>query len=291
VTGPRPSATARPPGPGAAHARQTAAAPAAIVATDLAAGYGGRTIWSGATFSIPAGAFAAVLGPNGAGKSTLVKLLLGLLPPGAGHLEVLGGRPRRAGAEIGYVAQGVAFDPDLSVRGVDFVGLGLDGHRWGLPLLSWMRPERRRAIAGAIEAVGAAPYADRPMGRLSGGEQQRLLLAQALVGRPRVLLLDEPLSNLDVRSQAAIVALIRDVARVQGLTVVMVAHDVNPLLPLLDLVVYVAHGGVAAGPPHEIITSESLSRIYSAPVEVVRDRRGRVFVVGLEEEVSHPHAG
>jgi len=231
-----------------------------------------------------------VLGPNGAGKSTLVKLLLGLLPPAAGRLEVLGQRPRRGSALIGYVPQGAAFDPEFSIRGVDFVGLGLDGYRWGLPLLSWASSDRRDAIAGAIEAVGATAYAHRPLGRLSGGEQQRLLLAQALVGRPRVLLLDEPLSNLDVRNHGAIVGLIGEVARANGLTVVMVAHDVNPLLPLLDLVVYVAQGRVAVGAPDEIITSESLSRIYAAPIEVIRDRRGRVFVVGLDEEVAHPHA-
>jgi zinc/manganese transport system ATP-binding protein len=204
---------------------------------------------------------------------------------------VLGQRPRRGSSLIGYVPQGAVFDAEFSIRGVDFVGLGLDGHRWGLPLLSWASPDRRAAIAGAIAAVGAAAYADRPMGGLSGGEQQRLLLAQALVGRPRVLLLDEPLSNLDVRNQGAIVGLIGEVARANGLTVVMVAHDVNPLLPLLDLVVYVAQGRVAAGAPEDIITSESLSRIYAAPIEVIRDRRGRVFVVGLDEEVAHPHAG
>jgi zinc/manganese transport system ATP-binding protein len=263
---------------------------AAVDAVDLAVRYGGRSIWSGASFSIPHGAFVAVLGPNGAGKSTLVRLMLGLLQPSSGRLEVLGQRPRRGSAAIGYVPQGVTFDRDLSIRGTDFVGLGLDGHRWGPPLPSWARPARRREIADAIEAVGAGAYAERPMGRLSGGEQQRLMLAQALVGRPRVLLLDEPLSNLDVKNQGTIVSLIGEVARAQGLTVVLVAHDVNPLMPFLDLVVYVAQGRVAVGTPRAIITSEALSRIYSAPVEVIRDRRGRVFVVGLEEEASHPHA-
>lgn len=264
----------------------------AVTALDVAAAYGGRTIWIGATFSIPHGSFVAVLGPNGAGKSTLVKLILGLLQPAAGRLDVLGERPRRGSSVIGYVPQGMAFDPELSIRGQDFVALGLDGHRWGPPLPSWAKPDRKRAIADAIEAVGAAAYADRPMGRLSGGEQQRLLLAQALVGRPRVLLLDEPLSNLDVKNQGTIVGLIGDVARAQSLTVILVAHDVNPLLSLLDLVVYVAHGRVAVGRPQEIITSEALSRIYSAPVDVIKDRRGRIFVVGLDEsEVAHPHAG
>jgi zinc/manganese transport system ATP-binding protein len=137
--------------------------------------------------------------------------------------------------------------------------------------------------------VGAEAYAHRPIGRLSGGEQQRLLLAQALVGSPRLLLMDEPLSQLDVRNQSVIVQLIGDVKRARELTVLLIAHDVNPLLPHIDHVIYVAHGNVAMGRPEEIITSSALSQIYSSPVEVLTDSRGRLFVVGLEEEVSHPH--
>jgi zinc/manganese transport system ATP-binding protein len=261
---------------------------AAVLARDLAAGYGGHPVWSAADFAVPEGSFTAVLGPNGSGKSTLVRLMLGLLAATGGSLEVLGAPPRRGNPRIGYIPQSSAFDPDFSVRGVDFVGLGLDGHRWGLPLLAGAA-ERRRAVAGAIAAVGAEGYAARPLGRLSGGEQQRLLLAQALVGQPRLLLMDEPLSHLDVRNQGAIVELISAVRREAALTVLLIAHDVNPLLPHIDHVLYVAQGRVAMGRPSEIITSESLSRIYSAPVEVLRDSRGRVFVVGLEEEASHPH--
>jgi zinc/manganese transport system ATP-binding protein len=145
------------------------------------------------------------------------------------------------------------------------------------------------AIAASIRSVDATGYADRNLGRLSGGEQQRLLLAQALVGVPEILLLDEPLSNLDVRNQQSMVQLISDVARRRQLTVLLIAHDVNPLLKHIDHVLYVAQGRLAMGKPDEIITSESLSRIYSSPVEVLRDSQGRVFVVGLEEEVSHPH--
>jgi zinc/manganese transport system ATP-binding protein len=151
----------------------------------------------------------------------------------------------------------------------------------------------RAQIASAtdvsIRAVGAEAYADRQLGRLSGGEQQRLLLAQALVGRPSLLLMDEPLSHLDVRNQGAIVQLISEVARERNLTVLLIAHDVNPLMSHIDHVLYIAQGKLAMGTPAEIITSETLSAIYSAPVEVLRDRLGRVFVVGLEEEVSHPH--
>ena len=263
-------------------------AAAAIRARGVAAGYGDRLVWSGADFDNPEGSFTAVLGPNGAGKSTLVRLMLGLVNPAAGTLEVLGAPPRRGNPRIGYIPQSTAFDPEFSVRGVDFVGLGLDGHRWGLPLPAGAA-ERRRAVAGAIAAVGADEYAARPLGRLSGGEQQRLLLAQALVGGPRLLLMDEPLSHLDVRNQGAMVDLISEVRRRASLTVLLIAHDVNPLLPQVDHVLYVAQGRVEMGLPADIITSESLSRIYSAPVEVLRDSRGRVFVVGLEEEASHPH--
>lgn len=261
---------------------------AAIVARGLAAGYGSNAIWSDAGFSIPAGSFTAILGPNGAGKSTLIRLILGLLHPIAGTLEVFGEAPRRGNPRIGYVPQGSTFDPDLSIRGRDFVGLGVDGHRWGVRLTG--RKQVAAAANLSIGAVGAEAYADRQLGRLSGGEQQRLLLAQALVGQPTLLLMDEPLSHLDVRNQGAIVQLIGEVARQRRLTVLLIAHDVNPLLPHIDHVLYIAQGKLAMGTPAEIITSESLSAIYSAPVEVLQDRLGRLFVVGLEEEVSHPHA-
>jgi zinc/manganese transport system ATP-binding protein len=258
----------------------------AIEARDLAAGYGGHPVWSNANFAILPGSFTAILGPNGGGKSTLIRTILGLLPPSQGQLLVLGENPQRGNPLIGYIPQRSTFDPELSIRGYDFVNLGVDGHRWGI-----RSPGTGAAAAAAasIRSVGAESYADRPIGRLSGGEQQRLLLAQALVGNPRLLLMDEPLSQLDVRNQSVIVQLIGDLKRARELTILLIAHDVNPLLPHIDHVLYVAHGKVAMGTPEEIITSDSLSEIYSTPVEVLRDSRGRVFVVGLEEEVSHPH--
>jgi zinc/manganese transport system ATP-binding protein len=258
----------------------------AIVARDLAAGYGGHSVWRHADFSIERGSFTAILGPNGGGKSTLIRMILGLLTPSQGQLQVLGERPHRGNPSIGYIPQRSTFDPELSVRGRDFVNLGVDGHRWGVRLSG---SAAAGAVAASIRSVGAESYADRPIGRLSGGEQQRLLLAQALVGNPRLLLMDEPLSQLDVRNQSVIVQLIGDLKRARELTVLLIAHDVNPLLSHIDHVVYVAQGSVAMGTPEEIITSESLSRIYATPVEVLKDSRGRVFVVGLEEEVSHPH--
>jgi zinc/manganese transport system ATP-binding protein len=261
-------------------------ATAAIEARDLAAAYATNLVWSGANFSIPTGSFTAVLGPNGGGKSTLIRMIVGRLPPARGTLSVLGGPPARGNPLIGFIPQRSTFDPELSIRGRDFVSLGIDGHRWGVPLPGG---PAAGATDRSLKAVRAEAYANRPLGRLSGGEQQRLQLAQAMVGDPRLLLMDEPLSQLDVRNQRLIVQLIADLTRARSLTTLLIAHDVNPLLPHIDQVLYVAHGKVVVGRPEEIITSEALSEIYSSPVEVLKDRSGRVFVVGLEEEVSHPH--
>ncbi len=255
---------------------------------DVAAQLGKRIIWRHATFQIVPGEFVAILGPNGAGKSTLLRLLLGLLRPGEGSVSVLGRAPRRGNAAIGYVPQRRLLDADLPVRGRDLVMLGLDGLRWGFSLPGNTRRQKQARVAEVLEAVEATAYADRPIGQLSGGEQQRLFLAQALVGKPRLLLLDEPLASLDLRSQVGIARLVARLAREQGFTVLLVTHDVNPVLPVVDRVLYVARGKVAIGTLDEIITTQKLSSLYDAPVEVVRDSLGRVFVVGLEEMEGHP---
>jgi len=260
----------------------------AIVADDVAAAYGDRLIWRNASFTVNTGEFVAVLGPNGSGKSTLLRLLLGLQPPAAGTLEVLGKRPHRGNALVGYVPQRRNIDRDLPVRGRDFVHLGIDGDRWGVAVGDTTNTQQR--VDEAIRSVDAEAYADRPIGRLSGGEQQRLLLAQALAGRPRMLLLDEPLASLDLRNQIVIAELVADLARANDLTVLLIAHDINPLLPIVDRVLYVAHGGVAIGKPAEVITTAQLSRLYDAPVEVLHDSHGHLFVVGLEAESAHHDA-
>lgn len=259
-----------------------------VALQEAAVQLGSRTIWSQATLGVTPGEFIAILGPNGAGKSTLLRMLLGLLRPSAGQVQVLGSAPRRGHPAIGYVPQRRTLDPDLPARGRDLVMMGLDGRRWGFALPG---PERRRQqalVEKALASVEATSYADRPIGQLSGGEQQRLLLAQALVGQPRLLLLDEPLASLDLRNQVAIAHLVALVAREQGITVLLVTHDMNPVLPLVDRVIYVAQGQVVIGPPDQIITTESLTRLYAAPIEVVKDSRGRVFVVGLEQEAAYP---
>lgn len=251
-----------------------------------AAVVGGKQIWSQVCLDVRPGEFVAVLGPNGAGKSTLLNAILGLTPV-TGSVRVLGGPPGRGNAGIGYLPQRRAFDASVRVRGVDVVRLGLDGARWGtpIPILSRMvapqrfRDERAR-LREVVELVGASAYAHRPIGRCSGGEQQRLLIAQALVRRPSLLLLDEPLDSLDVPSQAGISALIRDICRRENIAVLMVAHDVNPILPYLDRLVYLARGSVVSGRPEEVITGEQLSALYGIRIEVLRDSTGRPVVVG-----------
>jgi zinc/manganese transport system ATP-binding protein len=255
---------------------------------DAAVELGGRTIWSQASFTISPGDFVTILGPNGAGKSTLLKVMLGLLRPSAGDVRVFERAPRRGRAEIGYVPQRRTIESDLNVRGREYVRLGLDGYRWGFALPVPGRHEVQDRVQQAIEAVEAAPYADRPIGRLSGGEQQRLLLAQALVGNPRLLLLDEPLASLDLRNQQAISQLVARLARERAMTVLLVSHDLNPLLGLVDQLIYVARGKIAIGTPDTVLTTENLTRLYNSPVEVLRDSQGHVFVVGLDAEGHLP---
>jgi len=269
-------------------AAEPRAATPVVALERVAVALGARSIWRDATFDVAPGSFTAVVGPNGAGKSTLLKVLLGMIDASAGTVRVLGEPPRRGRAHIGYVPQRRGLDPDTPVRGCDLVALGIDGHRWGFRL-PHARHVHDRRLAAALDAVGAADIADRPIGRLSGGEQQRLLLAQALAGDPRVLLLDEPLASLDVRNQVAMAHLVSGIVRNRGVATLMVTHDVNPILGVIDQIVYLAHGKVVAGTPAEVVTTETLSLVYGAQVEVLRDSHGHVFVVGLEQEAAHPH--
>ena len=292
TAGPAAAAAPRPaPVPVGRLGRPEAGSPAPVIeAAGLASQYRERTVWSAADFSVGAGEFLTVLGPNGAGKSTLLRMVLGLLRPAEGTLRVLGGSPRRGNPAIGYVPQRRTLDPDLGVRAADMVGLGVDGHRWGVSVSPRKKQEKAQEVTQALASVGAAHLAGHAVGRLSGGEQQRLQLAQALVSRPQLLLLDEPLASLDLRSQQEVSQLIADLQAEYGFTVVLVTHDINPVLGVTDRVMYVAGGGVSVGPPEEVITSASLSRLYQADVEVLTDSRGRIFVVGLEAETAHPHS-
>ncbi|WP_328806852.1 metal ABC transporter ATP-binding protein [Streptacidiphilus fuscans] len=272
----------------------TGATPAAAPVVALRAAavrVGARTLWSGVDLDVQAGEFVAVLGPNGVGKSTLVKVLLGVVPAAEGEIRVLGRKPGEAGSRVGYLPQRRSFDPSLRIRGVDIVRMGLDGDRWGIPL-PWARNRRaqQERVREVIELVGASAYAHRPIGQCSGGEQQRLLIAQALVRKPEVLLLDEPLDSLDLPNQSAVAALIGRICHQEQVAVVMVAHDVNPILHHLDRVVYIAEGGAVSGRPTEVITSETLTRLYRTPVEVLSTQDGRLVVVG-QPEGAGAHSG
>ncbi len=267
----------------------------AVVLDAAAVRLGGRTVWSDVSLRIRDGDFVALLGENGSGKSTLLKVLLGALPVTAGTATVLGRPPGRAARDIGYLPQRGSLAAGMRLRGRDIVRLGLDGDRWGLPLPA-LAPRAgaraaaaRRRVQETIELVGAQEYADRALGDCSGGEQQRLLIAQALVRRPRLLMLDEPLDSLDLPNQAAVAALVDRIRREAGVAVLLVAHDVNPLLRYLDRVAYLAGGGAVEGTVEEVVNSETLSALYGVPVEVLRASDGRLVVVGQPEAPAHHH--
>ena len=262
----------------------------AIELRSLSASVAGRTLYQDVNATIERGQFAAILGPNGAGKSTLVRILLGQQPAAAGTARVLGAAPGTANLRIGYLPQRRGFDPSLRIRGVDLVRLGLDGHRWGVPL-PWGAGAKKAAarVAEVLELVGASPYANRPISECSGGEQQRLLIAQALIREPELLLLDEPLDSLDLPHQAGIAALLDRVRREQQVAIAMVAHDINPILPYLDYALYLAPGGSLGGPPREVITTESLSALFRTNIEVLTAADGRLLVLGQPDAPAEGH--
>ncbi|MGH8022127.1 MAG: metal ABC transporter ATP-binding protein [Limisphaerales bacterium] len=257
-----------------------------ITASALAAGYPGLEVWQEANLEIGPGEFVGVLGPNGAGKTTLFRLILGLAEPLRGSLKVFGTPPSRGNPDIGYVPQRHQMDSEMGIEALELVRLGFIGNRWGIGRMNEGRAEAR----AALQSVGAEELAGRPMGALSGGELQRVFLAEALAGKPDLLLLDEPLANLDIRREMEAVQLISQVVRSRGITALLTAHNVNPLLPVLDNVIYIANGRVTMGKPTEVFTSESLSRLYGTAVEVVRDSRGRIAVIGVEDPAHH-HEG
>ena len=239
---------------------------------------GGRTIFNDVSFVVEKGEFVAILGPNGAGKTTLFKLLLGLLKPTKGTISVLGTVPHRGDGNIGYAPQHRVLETDLALRARDVVGFGLDGNKWGIGLGS---RKRDKMIDAVLKEVDAHQFANAAVGHLSGGEQQRLLIAQSLITDPKLLLLDEPLSNLDISHAQEIIALLTQISKSRGVTIMLVSHDINPLLPAANRVLYMAHGHTAMGAPEEIITGATLSKLYDTNVEVIRSG-GHVFVVGAE---------
>ena len=256
------------------HARTTAPAADVLDVAGVSVTLSGRQILDDVSFTVDAGQFTGLIGPNGAGKTTLLRVILGLQRPSAGTVAVAGQPRSRRDPSVGYVPQKVLLDPDMPMRARDLVALGIDGHRFGVPVRS---RGRRDAVDEMLDAVDASRFADARVGLLSGGEQQRVLIAHALISRPRLLLLDEPLANLDLRSGQEIVTLLARIAREQHVAVLLSAHEMNPLLPVMDRVVYLAGGRAASGPAGEVITGEVLSRLYGYHVDVLHVH-GRVLV-------------
>jgi zinc/manganese transport system ATP-binding protein len=253
---------------------------------------GGRDVIKDAGFAIRSGEFIGVLGPNGAGKTTLMRAILGLLPPSRGLLRVLGRSLTRGDAAIGYLPQVRTVLPDLRMRGLDFIAASLNGERWGLPSL---KRADRAMIDDTLDLIGARHLAKRPINEMSGGERQRLLLAQALIGRPKLLLLDEPLISLDTRHQEVAISVVSRLCRERGMTVLFSAHELNQLLGILDRVLYLGNGQAVLGTVDEVITAPVLSRLYGTDINVVR-ADGHIFVMARGREIEHEahrhdHAG
>jgi zinc/manganese transport system ATP-binding protein len=258
----------------------SAAAPAPILALQGAGlTYGRRELWQNLNLTVTPGEFVAVLGPNGSGKTSLVKVLLGLTPLSSGTVQICGAPPTRGSSTIGYVPQQRGFDRDTPIRGLDLVRLGLDGHRWGFAL-----PNRRRRqlVDTAIAAVGSDAYARSPIGLLSGGEQQRLRVAQALLGDPRLLLCDEALLSLDLKHQREVIGLIDSQRRAADIAVLFVTHEINPVLPVVDRILYVVGTRWTVGAPADILTSARLSDLYQTDIDVVQVG-GRIIIVGVPD--------
>ncbi|HEY2579391.1 MAG TPA: metal ABC transporter ATP-binding protein [Streptosporangiaceae bacterium] len=250
----------------------------------------GREVLRDVRFSLKRGEFAGLIGSNGAGKTTLLRVILGLTAATSGEVRIGGAaKPRRRGGGIGYVPQKILLDPDMPLRARDLVGLGLDGHRLGIPLPS---RSRRQQVDAMLRAVGAEKFADARVGNLSGGEQQRVLIAHALISGPQLLLLDEPLANLDIRSEQEVVGLLARIASQQQVAVLISAHEINPLLPVMDRVVYLAAGRAASGPASEVVRTDVLSELYGHHVDVI-EVHDRILVIagrgnGLDDSLGLP---
>ena len=249
-------------------------APPALLLDGVSVVRGGRTVWSEGTLQVPAGAVVGVIGPNGAGKTTLFQLALGLLPPATGRVEVLGAPPRRGNRRIGYVPQNYTAALGEAVRARDLVSLGLTGTRFGIRRAT---PAEQARVEEALRRVGATDVADRRMSELSGGQQQRVAIAQAIVDDADLLLLDEPLANLDLRNQQEIVALLGELHRERAVTIMVVAHDLNPLLPVLTDAVYLLDGHPHHDPIGTVVTEDLLTHLYGTRVRVVRTAQGDLF--------------
>jgi zinc/manganese transport system ATP-binding protein len=250
---------------------ELAATPAALAFTDVCAVRGGRIIWSHATFTVPAGGIVAVIGPNGSGKTTLLHMVLGLIPAAGGRLEVFGRRPGQANDSIGYVPQNYADSSGEAIRAADVVLLGLTGSRWAFGRST---AAQRRQVGQALAAVEATEIAGRRLSKLSGGQRQRIAIAAALVAQPRLLILDEPLASLDLHGQREIVTLLARLHAELAVTILVVAHDLNPLLPILNSAIYLLDGHPHYAPIDDVVDDALLTHLYGTPIRIAHAPHG-----------------
>lgn len=241
--------------------------------------FGGRQVLRDVSFAIEPGEFTGLIGQNGAGKTTLLRVILGLQAPDAGQIESV---PK---TDIGYVPQKLMIDPDMPLRARDVVALGIDGNKLGFALPSKRRRER---VDEALRSVEAEAYADARVGTLSGGELQRVLIAHTLISEPRLLLLDEPLANLDLASVRAVVSLLSKLAKERNIAILISSHDMNPLVNVMDRIIYIANGQVATGSTSDVVTSEVLSGLYGHHVDVIRLHNRVVVLAGEDDDVVEP---
>jgi zinc/manganese transport system ATP-binding protein len=242
---------------------------------DVSVVRGGRLIWSESTFEVPAGGFVAIIGSNGSGKTTLLQVVLGLVPVVSGHVRVFGKPPGEDNSSIGYVPQIYTSASDEAIRVVDAVKLGLNGAKWAFT--RGVAGQRRR-VEEALRAVHATEFAGKRLSQLSGGQRQRVAIAAALVGHPKLLILDEPLASLDLRTQYEIVNLLRGLHEDLGVTILVVTHDLNPLLSLVDSAIYLLDGRAHYDAIAGVVDQLLLSRLYGTAIEVAQTPQGQLYL-------------
>ena len=232
----------------------------------------GREILHDVTFSVAAGEVTGLIGMNGAGKTTLLRALLGLLPVSGGKVTLAQGRPGRQ--STGYVPQKVVLDADLPVRARDLVELGMDGRRLGVPLRSG---SKRAAVERLLASVDALHLADARVGALSAVSSKRSSSLMPSPATPCCCCSTSPWPTSTFPSTQETVSLLGRIAREQDVAVLLSTHDINPLLPVMDRVVYLAGGRAASGRTDEVVRSDVLSALYGRHVDVFH-AHGRVLV-------------
>ena len=239
--------------------------------------FGSRKIWDELSFAVNRGEFIALIGANGTGKSTLLKAIIGTQELDSGSIN------SEPGAALSYIPQHRTDDGFTPLKVKDLVRLGLDGHKPGLP---WPSAEVREKVSASLASVNAESLANESIGNLSGGEMQRVRVAQAMIGDPDLILADEPLSNLDLNQQLQVSELFEKQRQTTGAAVLFVTHDVNPIIEYVDRVLYLAPGGYRIGSTDEVMQSDVLSELYGADIDVVRNQ-GRIVVIGTHDHAHH----